>query len=76
MCLAIPSKILEINGTRARVDLEGNVLEADISLIEEPEAGDWVLVHAGFAIEKLTSEEAEETLGLLMQASGVPDNGD
>jgi hydrogenase expression/formation protein HypC len=68
MCLAIPSQIREISGTRARVALEGNVREADVSLIDEPAVGEWVLVHAGFAIEKLTQEEAEETLSLLMKA--------
>ena len=51
MCLAIPAQITEIDGARGKVTLAGNVREADFSLIDEPAVGDWVLVHAGFAIE-------------------------
>ena len=65
MCLAIPSQIVTIKGTRARVALAGNVIEADLSLIEGAQVDDWVLVHAGFAIEKLDPADAEETLKLL-----------
>lgn len=68
MCLAVPARIEQINGSRARVSLQGNVIEADLSLVEEPAVGDWVLVHAGFAIEKLDPEEAEETLALFAEA--------
>ncbi len=64
MCLAIPARITQMNGMRGRIELEGNVIEADLSLIDAPEVGDWVLVHAGFAIEKLAPEDAEETLRL------------
>lgn len=67
MCLAIPARIVEVAGSRARVSLEGNVREADLSLVEDACVGDWVLVHAGFAIEKLSPEDAEETLNLIMQ---------
>ena len=51
MCLAIPAQITAIEGGRGKVTLAGNVREADFSLIDEPAIGDWVLVHAGFAIE-------------------------
>ena len=64
MCLAIPARITQMNGMRGRIELEGNVIEADLSLVDAPEVGDWVLVHAGFAIEKLAPEDAEETLRL------------
>ena len=73
MCLAIPARIVEVNGSRARVSLEGNVREADLSLVEDAGVGDWVLVHAGFAIEKLSPEDAEETLKLIMQVQEVAD---
>jgi hydrogenase expression/formation protein HypC len=59
MCLAIPA--------RAKIELLGNVREADMSLVENPALGEWVLVHAGFAIEKLSEEDACETLNLLTQ---------
>jgi hydrogenase expression/formation protein HypC len=75
MCLAIPARIVEMSGNRAKIDLIGNVREADLSLVETPALGEWVLVHAGFAIEKLSDEDANETLKLLMQveedASGI-----
>jgi hydrogenase expression/formation protein HypC len=64
MCLAIPGQIREIDGVRARVEMQGNFITADLSLVDDPAPGDWVLVHAGFAIEKLDPEEARETLAL------------
>jgi len=64
MCLAIPTQIIEIDGTRGKVELQGNVIEADVSLIDAPAVGDWILVHAGFAIEKLDPVDAIETLRL------------
>ncbi len=67
MCLAVPVQVMDVDGTRARVALSGNVREADVSLVDDVAAGDWVLIHAGFAIEKLTPEEAEETLRLFGQ---------
>lgn len=60
-------EILETDGARARVGLDGNIREADVTLVENPVAGDWVLLHAGFAIGKLSREEAEEALVLLRQ---------
>ena len=71
MCLAIPAQIIEINDTRAKVELAGNVRDADVSLIDEPAVGDWVLIHAGFAIEKLAPEEAAESLKLFAQMDGL-----
>ena len=72
MCLAVPSRIVEIKGTRAKVELSGNSREADLSLIEDAQIGDWVLVHAGFAIEKLEPEDAEETLKMFSEfAEGI-----
>jgi len=65
MCLAIPSRIVSVNGVRAKVELAGNVREADLSLVAGASVGDWVLVHAGFAIETITEEAAHETLELL-----------
>jgi hydrogenase expression/formation protein HypC len=64
MCLAIPAKITELTGQQAKVELSGNVIDADVSLVEKATVGDWVLVHAGFAIEKLEPEDAAETLKL------------
>ena len=70
MCLAIPAKILEISGFRARVDMGGNVRDADISLVEDARVGDYVMVHAGFAISKYDPDEARRTLELLGEVFG------
>ncbi|MEM4727825.1 MAG: HypC/HybG/HupF family hydrogenase formation chaperone [Candidatus Bathyarchaeia archaeon] len=64
MCLAIPARVIEKNGDRARVDFGGGVLrEVDLTLVEAG-VGDYVIVHAGFAIQVLEEEEARETLRL------------
>lgn len=72
MCLAIPSQIVEIAGNRAKVEVSGNAIEADLSLVENAAVGDWVLVHAGFAIEKLEPEDAQETLSLFQEIEATP----
>lgn len=65
MCLAVPAKIIEVNGNIAKVDFGGNVLrEVNIILVEEAKPGDYVLVHAGYAIQKVDEKEALETLRL------------
>ena len=64
MCLAIPAKVMSLNGDKARVDFGENVLrEVNISLVEA-KVGDYVLVHAGYAIQLLEEKEALETLQL------------
>jgi hydrogenase expression/formation protein HypC len=60
MCLAVPAKIVELNGTNATISVNGALREVDVSLIEEPRLGDYVLVHAGFAIVKWDESEYQE----------------
>ena len=67
VCLAIPARVVEIDGRKARVEVLGNLRRADLTLLEDVEAGDYVLVHAGFAIQKLEAEDAEETLKLFRE---------
>ncbi len=62
MCLAIPGKIVELQGDRAIVDFGGVKQEVDVSLLEDVKEGDWVIVHTGFAIQKLSEEEAKASL--------------
>jgi len=65
MCLAIPSEIIEIKDKMATIDLGGVRREVSLLLLpEEASVGDYVLVHAGFAIHKIDKEAAEETLKL------------
>ena len=64
MCLAIPAKVIKVNGNLAKVDFgEGVLREVNVSLVDV-KAGDYVLVHAGYAIQVLSEEEAMETLKL------------
>ena len=61
MCLAVPAKVLEINGKVAKVDFGGLTKEVDISLVDV-EVGQYVVIHAGFALTVLDEEEAKQTL--------------
>jgi len=67
MCLGIPMRILEINEKMGIVESGGVKINIGLMLIDDPVVGDWVIVHAGFAISKLNEEEAEETLNLLKE---------
>ena len=63
MCIAIPGKITSIEGMIAKVDFRGNSVNVHTGLIE-PKVGDYVLVHAGCAIEVMAKDNAEELLAL------------
>jgi hydrogenase expression/formation protein HypC len=67
MCLAVPGKVLEIDGDTARVDFGGITREANVVLVPEAVVDNYVLVHAGFAIQVLNEAEAEETLSLFRE---------
>jgi len=62
MCLSIPAKILEINGTSGTADCDGNTVDVNLSLLADVKVGDYVLIHAGFAIQKYDPADALETL--------------
>ena len=68
MCIAVPMKVVEIKGNMGVVEHSGVQREVGLMLMDDAQLGDWVLIHAGFAISKLNQEEAEETLSLLKQA--------
>ena len=65
MCLSIPARIIEINGTMADVSVGGTIFKAGLQMVENVEVGDYILLHAGFAIQKISEKEALETLNLL-----------
>lgn len=67
MCLAVPGKVLESKGELAQVDFQGNQLEISLALTPDAKPGDWVLVHAGFAISTLDEADALETWDYLQQ---------
>lgn len=62
MCLAIPLKITEINGNTATGEAMGMSREIRVDFIPQPKIGDYVIVHAGFAIERLPEQQAMEDL--------------
>ena len=67
MCLAIPARIVELDGDKAVADAMGNRFKARTTLIPEARLGDIVLVHAGFAITIVDEEEAKKTWQLLAE---------
>jgi hydrogenase expression/formation protein HypC len=71
MCLAIPSKIVKIENNMATIDVDGVKREASLLLVENPEVGDYVIVHAGFAINKINEEDAMESLKLMREAASL-----
>jgi hydrogenase expression/formation protein HypC len=64
MCLAIPGQIVTKDDGMGVVDIRGNRMRAGLLLVPEADVGDWVLVHAGFAITKVTADDAAETNAL------------
>mgnify|MGYP000045956366 FL=1 len=69
MCLAIPSKITEINDNMGVIDVVGVQREVSLLLVENPQVGDWVIVHAGFAIQIIDEATAQESLRYLREAA-------
>jgi len=65
MCLGIPMQIVAINGYRAVAEVTGVRREIGLELVDNPQVGDYAIVHAGYAIEIINEEEAEETIRLL-----------
>lgn len=67
MCLAIPAKVVEINGSSAKVDFGSGVLREVNVMLVDVKIGEYVLVHAGYAIQVLDKKSAEETIRLWNQ---------
>jgi len=67
MCLAVPVRITSINGTEAEVKVGGTTKKASLWLTPEAKVGDYVLLHAGYAITIVNQAEAEETLALFRE---------
>lgn len=66
MCIAIPGRVESIEGNTARVDFNGNLVNVNTGIIE-PEVGQYVLVHAGCAIEVMEKDKAQELIDLFAQ---------
>jgi len=65
MCLSIPARVVEMDGNTAKVDVGGILREISVDLCPDIALGEYVLIHAGFAIQKVDEEVARQTLDLL-----------
>lgn len=65
MCLSIPALILSVSGNMAEVSAGGSVFKAGIQMIQDARPGDYILLHAGFAIQKISEEQALETIRII-----------
>lgn len=63
MCIAIPGRVTALDGSTAQVDFRGNIVNVNVGLVE-PKVGQYVLVHAGCAIEVMEQDKAEELIAL------------
>ena len=72
MCLAVPAKVVEIKDQLAAVELNGVQRAASLMLLPEAKLGDYVLVHAGFAMQIVDHEEAERIEALRAEMRGAP----
>ncbi len=62
MCLGIPARIVRVNGDYADADINGTILSIGIQLLDHVNPGDFVLIHAGYALEVLNEKDAHETI--------------
>jgi hydrogenase expression/formation protein HypC len=77
MCLGIPAKVVQIdNSQEGKVDYLGTKVKTNFSLLEDVRTGDWVIIHAGFAISKLNEEEAQETFEILREYAQIGEEQD
>ncbi|MBC7187677.1 MAG: HypC/HybG/HupF family hydrogenase formation chaperone [Calditrichaeota bacterium] len=67
MCLGVPMRVVEINGDMAVAEITGVRRSISLQLVEDVQVGDYVIVHAGFAIQVLDEAEAQETIRLLQE---------
>ena len=76
MCLALPMRVTALDGVRATIAAEGLEQECSVMLVPDAAVGDYVLVHAGFAISVLDEAEAQETLDLLREIAAFDEGED
>jgi hydrogenase expression/formation protein HypC len=71
MCLSIPAKIISVEGETAKASVGGAIIKVGLQMVEDVKAGDYVLVHTGFALQKISDEEAQETLKLIREMDEI-----
>ena len=62
MCLSVPAQVISIDGEIAKVSVGGSIVNANLNLVEDIKIGDYILLHTGFALQKIDEKEAMETL--------------
>ena len=72
LCLAFPAKVVEIKDSLAKVELSGVTRDVSLMLLPEAKLGDYVLVHAGFAMQIVQKQEVDEMLALFDEMEGAP----
>ena len=72
MCLAFPAKVVEIKDYLAKVELSGVTRDVSLMLLPEAKIGDYVLVHAGFAMQIVQQKEVDNMLSLFDEMNGAP----
>ena len=77
MCLGVPARVLHIDDTEAIVAIGDVEYKASLLLMNDVKVGDYIILHAGFAIEKVDPEEADETIRLFLEIEneGSPEAG-
>ena len=73
MCLAIPAKIIDIQDGTGTIDMDGTKRQVSLLLLSDAQVGDYVIVHAGFAIHKIDEAEAMESLRVLREMAEIID---
>lgn len=75
MCLSIPARVISINDNIAEVSAGGAIFKAGLHMVENVKTGDYILLHAGFAIQKISEREALQTIRLFEELNNsVTDN--
>ena len=73
MCLSVPAKIISVEGNMAKASVGGAIVNTSLHLVDDVKPGDYVLIHTGFALQKLSEEEALETMRLIKALEREPD---
>lgn len=71
MCLSIPAKVISIDGEMARVSMGGTEYNASLQMVEDVKVGDYILLHTGFALQKIDENEAQEIFKLFDELSDI-----
>ena len=71
MCLGVPMKLVEVEGRQGKAELDGVARRIGIDLVPDAKVGDYVIVHAGYAIQILDEKSAQETLALLAEVGAL-----